>query len=183
MLRGQGTIVSAAFLSHDVCFLIQCLPTETAQPAWPSPAKFMTRNKLLRRRKKTVSINLGKACSQHCRAGPKLPERGAQQSCWGWKGGGGAWLRGRAQQPDKAGAWSGRHKDLAFPQTIRKRRGLEQGEALTALCGLSRSCLLLTIPVPSWGPLSPEFTRCRLRETVTLSLAYQRVFAGAGSLV
>lgn len=73
LLQRQGTIVPAAFCSYEVfldtvftngevCFEI-VFTNGDAQPGWPSPTKFMTRNKLLRREKKTTQSRLGKARS------------------------------------------------------------------------------------------------------------------------
>lgn len=73
-----------------------------AQPCWPSPTEFMTRNKLLRREKKTTLLEqAGKGLFtelQRCRAGPSLAGGGAHSSL------------------AKQKAWHGTHKDLAFPE-------------------------------------------------------------------
>lgn len=101
------------FSATKGCFLIQCLPRETAQPSRPSPAKFTSRNKLLKRKK--YRSGWERSVQEPCRAGPSLAGRGAQQPGWGGTegraallgaGGGVGWEGGGAQhskQPGKAG--------------------------------------------------------------------------------
>lgn len=117
------------------------------QPGWPSPTGFMTRNKLLRREKKTTRSRLGKTCS-----GAPARQGWAQPS----KGGG-------TQQPGKTEGLAWQTQGSCLSGTIRKRRRLDR--APSPLTALSSACHTPVFLQQSSSPLGPPLARVHRLQT------------------